>query len=322
MTTIRPRLLTAAALVLALTVGVSAQDYPTKPVRIIVPFPPGALNDMVGRAIATPLSERLGKQFIVENRSGASGTLGAELAANAPKDGHTLLIVSLATAVNRWLYQLSYDPVASFAPISSLVTVPAVVAVNPNLPARSLKELVALAKEKPGQLQYASSGVGTFLHLSAELFKLSAGIDLLHVPFRGAGPAMIDVIGGHTQAVFASVASTVPHVRSGKLRALGVGASARSPALPDVPTAAEAGVPGYEAANWIGIVAPVGTPAAIVARLHNEISAALDSPELQKQFASAGAELLRMSAGEFGAHMAAEAEKWGRVVKEGKIKPE
>ena len=314
--------LKTAALVLALTTAVAAQDYPTKPVRIVVPFPPGALNDMVGRAIATPLSERLGKQFIVENRSGAGGTLGSELAANAPKDGHTLLIVSLAGAVNRWLYQLSYDPIASFTPISSLVTVPAVVAVNPNLPARSIKELVALAKEKPGQLQYASSGVGTFLHLAAELFKSSAGIDLLHVPFRGAGPAMIDVIGGHTQAVFASVASTVPHVRAGKLRALGVGASARSPALADIPTVAEAGVPGYEAANWIGIVAPAGTPGAIVAKLHREIAAALDSPELQKQFASAGAQILRMSSAQFGAHMAAETEKWGRVVKEGKIKAE
>jgi tripartite-type tricarboxylate transporter receptor subunit TctC len=262
----------------------------------------------------------MGKQFIVENRSGAGGTLGSEVAANAPKDGHTLLIVSLASAVNRWLYQLSYDPIASFAPITSLVTVPAVAAVNPGLPARSLQEFVALAKEKPGQLQYASSGVGTFLHLSAELFKLAAGVDLLQVPFRGAAPAMIDVIGGHTQAVFASVASTAPHVRAGKLRALGVAAEARSPALPDVPTAAEAGVPGYQAANWIGIVAPSGTPDAVIATLHREISAALQSPDLRKQFAAAGAEIFRMGPPEFGAFMAAEAEKWGRVVKAGKIK--
>ena len=266
------------------------------------------------------LSERLGKQFIVENRSGAGGTLGSEYVAHAPKDGYTLLIVSLAGAVNRWLYPLSFDPVTSFAPIASIVTTPAVVAVNPDLPAKSLKEFVALAKEKPGGVQYASSGVGTFLHLAGELFKTSAGVDLLHIPFKGAGPAMIDVIGGHSQAVFASVASTAPHARSGKLRALAVAAATRSPALPDVPTAAEAGVPSYEAANWIGIVAPAGTPEAIVAKLHTEISAALDAPELQKRFASAGAVPLRMNPAQFGAYMAAETEKWGRVVKAGKIK--
>ena len=313
------RLSAIATFLLAFGTAAAAQDYPTKPVRVIVPFPPAALNDMVGRAIATSLSERLGKQFIVENRSGAGGTIGSELVANAPKDGYTLLIVSLAGAVNRWLYPLSFDPVTSFAPIASLVTTPAVVAVNPDLPAKSIKDLVALAKAKPGGVQYASSGVGTFLHLAGELFKISAGVDLLHVPFKGAGPAMIDVIGGHTQVVFASIASTTPYLRSGKLRALGVAASSRDPALPDIPTVAEAGVSGYEAANWIGIVAPAGTPAAIVTKLHTEISAVLDAPELQKQFAAAGAVPLRMTPAEFGAHMAAETEKWGRVVKEGKI---
>jgi len=316
------RLPAVAALLLAFGTAAAAQDYPARPVKVIVPFPPAALNDMVGRAIATSLTERLGKQFVVENRSGAGGTLGSELVANAPKDGYTLLIVSLAGAVNRWLYPLTFDPVKSFAPIASLVTTPAVVAVNPNLPAKSVKELVALAKEKPGGVQYASSGVGTFLHLAGELFKLSAGVDLLHVPFKGAGPAMIDVMGGHTNAVFASVASVTPHVRTGKLRALAVAANTRAPALPNVPTSAEAGVPSYEAANWIGIVAPAGTPEAIVKKLHTEISAALDSPELQKQFDAAGAIPLRMTSAEFGAHMASETEKWGRVVKEGKIKAE
>ena len=314
-----PRLLAVTAALLAFGSAAMAQDYPTRPVRIVVPFPPAALNDMVGRAIATSLSERLGKQFIVENRSGAGGTIGSELVANAPKDGHTLLIVSLAGAVSRWLYPLTFDPVTSFTPVASLVTTPAIVAVNPDLPTKTIKELVALAKAKPGGVQYASSGVGTFLHLAGELFKLSAGVDLLHVPFKGAGPAMIDVIGGHSDAVFASVASTAPHLRSGKLRALGVAAATRIPTFPDIPTAAEAGVPGYEATNWIGIVAPAGTPEAIVKKLHTEISAALDSPELQKQFASAGAMPLQMTSAEFGAHMAAETEKWGRVVKAGKI---
>jgi tripartite-type tricarboxylate transporter receptor subunit TctC len=312
-------LLAIAAALLAVS-PVSAEDYPSRPVRIIVPFPPAALNDMVGRSIAASLSEQLGKQFIVENRSGAGGTLGSEYVAHAPNDGYTLLIVSLASAVNRWLYPLTFDPVTSFAPITSIVTTPAIVAVNPELPAKSLKEFVALAKAKPGGLQYASSGVGTFLHLAGELFKTSAGVDLLHIPFKGAGPAMINVIGGHSQAVFASVTSTAPHVRSGKLRALAVASSTRTPALPDVPTAAEAGVPSYEAANWIGIVAPAGTPPAIVAKLHKEIAAALDSPELQKRFATAGAVPLRMDPAQFRAHMVAETEKWGRVVKAGKIK--
>lgn len=317
-----PRLPAIVAVLLAFGTAAAAEDYPARPVKIIVPFPPAALNDMVGRAIATSLTERLGKQFIVENRAGAGGTIGSELAANAPKDGYTLLIVSLAGAVNRWLYPLNYDPVKSFTPIASLVTTPAVVAINPDVPAKSIKELVALAKAKPGGVQYASSGVGTFLHLAGELFKTSAGIDLLHVPFKGAGPAMIDVIGGHTQAVFASVASTTPHVKSGKLRALAVAADTRAPALPDVPTAAEAGVPGYEAANWIGIVAPAGTPEPIVNKLYKEISAALDSPELHKQFDSKGAMPLRMNPAAFGAHMVAETEKWGRVVKAGGIKKE
>jgi tripartite-type tricarboxylate transporter receptor subunit TctC len=316
------RLPAIAAMLLAFGTAAAAEDYPARPVKIIVPFPPAALNDMVGRAIATSLTERLGKQFIVENRAGAGGTIGTELAANAPKDGYTLLIVSLASAVNRWLYPLNYDPVKSFAPITSLVTTPAVVAVNPNLPAKSIKELLALAKEKPGSVQYASSGVGTFLHLAGELFKTSAGVDLLHVPFKGAGPAMVDVIGGHTQAVFASVASTSPHVNSGKLRALAVAADTRAPALPDVPTAAEAGVPSYEAANWIGIVAPAGTPEPIINKLYKEISAALESPELQKQFLSKGAVPMRMNPAAFGAHMVAETEKWGRVVKAGGIKRE
>lgn len=315
-------LLAIAGLSLASVAAAAAEDYPTKPVRIIVPFPPGALNDMVGRAIATALSERLGKQFVVENRTGAGGTVGSEIAAHAPADGHTLLIVSLASAVNRWLYKLSYDPIKSFAPIASLVTAPAVVAVNPGLPAKSLREFVALARARPGELQYASSGVGTFLHLSAELFKLSAGIDLLHVPFRGAAPAIIDVIGGHTQAVFATVASTAPHVRSAKLRPLAVGAPARSAALADVPTAAEAGVPGYEAAKWIGLVAPKATPEPIIMKLHREIAAALDSAEVQAQFTAAGSEILRMGPAEFGAFMMAETAKWERVVKEGRIKAE
>ena len=321
------RLLTTAGLMLALTAAiaatqVAAQDYPSRPVRVIVPFPPGGVNDTVGRMVATHLSERLGKQFVVDNRSGAAGVTGTEVAANAPKDGYTLLIVSLVNVVNPWLYKLSHDPIKSFAPIAFLTTTPNVVVVNPEFPVKSIKELVALAKQKPGDVQYASAGVGSFMHLGAELFRLTAGVDLLHIPFKGGGPAMIDVVGGHTKLAFATSITAAPLVRSGKLRALGVGGKTRNPVLPDVPTVVEAGVPGYEVSNWIGIVAPAGTPAAIVAKLHQEISAILESSEVQKQLASQGAEIVRMGSAEFGTFMVNEMDKWERVVKEGGIKPE
>jgi tripartite-type tricarboxylate transporter receptor subunit TctC len=309
-------------LMLALTTAVAAQDYPAKPVRIVVPFAPGGINDVVGRILATQLSARLGKQFVVDNRTGAGGVVGTELVANAPKDGYTLLIVSLPHTVNASLQKLNYDPINSFTPIAILASGPNILAVNAELPVKSVKELIALAKEKPGQLQYASGGVGGNLHLSAELFKLTAGIDILHVPFRGGGPAVIDVVGGHTKMIIATVTTVAPHVRSGKLRALGVTGTKRTPVFPDVPTIAEAGVPGYEAGNWIGIVAPAGTPAAVVAKLHSEISAVQDSPEFQKQIESDGAEVVRMSSADFGAFMVREIAKWERVVKEGGIKAE
>jgi tripartite-type tricarboxylate transporter receptor subunit TctC len=322
MTRLCALLLRTACIVLALTTAGAAQDYPTKPVRILVPFPPGGFNDIVARLIATQLSERLGKQFVVENKSGAGGAIAGELVANAPKDGHTLLIVSSAIAINPWMQKLSYDTIKDFTPVSVLATAPIVAAINADLPARSMQEFVALAKQKPGELKYASSGVGTFMHLGGELFKLTAGVDLLHVPFRGAGPATIDVMGGHSQVTFASMPSIIGHARSGKLRAIGVGALKRSSSLPDLPTMTEGGVTGYQAANWIGLVAPAGTPAPAVALLHKEISAIQDSPELRQRFAFEGVDVLQMSVAEFGAFIASEHAKWGRVIQEAKIKPE
>jgi tripartite-type tricarboxylate transporter receptor subunit TctC len=304
---VHPLLLKTAGLLLALTTVAAAQDYPTKPVRVIVPFPPGAINDTVGRMIATQLSERLGKQFVVDNRAGAGGVVGTELAANAPKDGYTLLIVSLVNTVNPWLYKLSYEPIKSFAPIAFLASTPNVIVVHPDLPAKTLGEFIAYAKANPGKVQYASGGVGSFMHLGGELFKLAAGVDLLHVPFRGGGPAMIDVVGGHTKAIFATMPTAL---------------AARQSVLPDVPTANEAGLPGYEVANWVGIVAPAGTPAAIVEKLNAEIAAAMESPEVKKQLLSEGAETMRMSSAAFGAFMEKELAKWERVVKEAGIKPE
>jgi tripartite-type tricarboxylate transporter receptor subunit TctC len=312
-------LLKAVGILLALTVSAAAQDYPSKPVRIVVPFPPGALNDTVGRVIAAELSERLGKQFIVDNRGGAGGVIGAEVVANAPKDGYTLLIVSLATAVNPHLYKLPFEPVKAFTPVSMIVTAPNVVAVYPGLPAHSIKELIALAKQQPGALQYGSSGIGTFVHLGGELFKMAAGIDMLHVPFKGTAPAMIDLMAGNTKVTFGSTTSTMPHLRSGRVRALALGGAQRSPALPDLPTVTEAGLP-YEASNWIGLVAPAGTPAAVVERLHKEIASIQNSPKVQQQLAAEGADIARMSVAEFGAFQASELAKWGKVVKEAGIK--
>lgn len=316
----RSLLFKTAAMLVALTATVAAQDYPTKPVRLIIPFPPGGSNDVVGRMIATQLSEKLGKQVIVDNRAGAGGVIGTEVAANSPNDGYTLLIISIAHAVNPWLYTLKYDPIKSFTPVGILASGPNVVAINPQLPVNSIKELIALAKKEPGKLQYASAGVGSFQHLGGELFKLEAGVDLLHVPFKGGGPSMIDVIGGHTKIVFSSLVQTTPHLKSGKLKALATGGDKRSPVLPDVPTVAEAGVPTYRAVNWWGIVAPAGTPQPIIAKLHKAIGEVQNAPEVKEQFAREGADIVQMRPEEFGKFIESEMTKWGRVVKEGKIK--
>jgi tripartite-type tricarboxylate transporter receptor subunit TctC len=316
------RLLKAAGMVLALSTAVAAQDYPIKPVRLVIPFPPGGSNDIVGRLVATQLGEKLGKQVIVENRGGAGGVVATEMVSKAEADGYTLLMISLAHAVNPWLYKLSYDPIKSFAPVGMLGSGPNIVTVHPDLPVKSIKDLVALAKQKPGELQYASAGVGSFQHLGGELFKLMSGADLMHVPFKGGGPAMIDVMGGHTKVLFSSLVQTTPHIRSGKLRALATGGSKRSPVFPDLPTVAEAGVPDYEGVNWWGILAPAGTPKAIVDKLSRDIAAALASPEVQKQFESEGAEVVQMDPDQFGKFLAAEMTKWERVVKEANIKAE
>jgi tripartite-type tricarboxylate transporter receptor subunit TctC len=315
-------LLKIAGLLLALTASAVAQDYPSKPVRLIVPFPPGGSNDVVGRMIAQQLSDRLGKQVVVDNRGGAGGVLGSELAANAIPDGYTLLVISLAHAVSPWLYKLNYDPIKSFAPVSILASGPNVLVVHPDLPVHSVGELIALAKQKPGELNYASAGIGSFQHMGGELFKLTAAVDIVHVPYKGGGPAMTDVLGGHTKIMFSSLVQTSGFVRNGQLRALGTGGSHRSSVLPDVPTIAEAGLPGYEATNWWGIVAPAGTPPAIVEKLHNEISAVQNSEQTKKQFATEGAEIVQMGSAEFGTFIASEIKKWERVVKESGIKAE
>jgi tripartite-type tricarboxylate transporter receptor subunit TctC len=312
------RLCAVLALMAVASLTARADDYPTKPVRMIIPFPPGGSNDVVGRMVANGLSQRLGQQVYVDNRSGAGGILGTEACANATADGYTICIISIAHAVNPALYSLKYDSMKAFTPISILATGPNVLVVSPELPVHSVADLVKLAKEKPGQLDYASAGVGSFQHLGGELFKLTAGVNLVHVPYKGGGPAMQDVIGGHVKIMFSSLIQTTPFIKTGQLRALGTGGTKRSPVLPDVPTIGET-VTRYDAENWWGIVAPAGLPKPIVEKLHKEIQATLENPDLKAQFAREGAQTLDMSSAEFAKYIQSEIDKWGRVVKEGNI---
>jgi tripartite-type tricarboxylate transporter receptor subunit TctC len=320
MTRLHASLFAVAGLVLAVTVPASAQEYPTKQVRIIIPFAPGGLNDLIGRMVATHLTEKFGRQVIPENRAGAGGVIATELVAHSPPDGHVLLIVSIANAVNPWLYKLNFDPQKSFAPIAGIVSSENVLAVNNDLPVKNVKEFIAFAKKERGKLPYASGGIGGSLHLAMELFKVTAGIDLVHIPFKGAGPGIIDVIGGHTKAINGTISSISPHIRAGKLRGLAVTGKNRNEALPDVPTFEESGVSGYDAGNWIGLAAPAGTPAPIIARLQKEIAEMQRSEEFKKQLAHHGSEALTLAAAEFGKFVDDETAKWGRVVKTAGIK--
>jgi tripartite-type tricarboxylate transporter receptor subunit TctC len=317
--------LLGASVALALagfSAAVPAQNYPTKPVRLIVPFPPGGSNDIVGRLMAQELTEKLGKQVVVDNRGGAGGVLGTEIAANADPDGHTLLVISVAYAFNPAMYKLRFDPERAFVPISILGTGPNALTVTPKLPVSSVKELIALAKAQPGKLNYASSGVGTFQLLGSELFRIMAGVNIVHVPFKGGGPAMADVIAGNTEICLGSLIQMIPHVESKRLKLLGIGGLKRAKIYPNVPTIAEAGVPGYDSSNWWGLLAPAKTPPAVVTRLRAETTKILAQPELQKKFESQGAETVKMSPDEFGRFIKTEIVKWTKVVKEAGIKAE
>ena len=312
-------------LVLAAALSVpmqSAAQYPNKPVRLIIPFPPGGSNDVVGRSIAVDLSTRLGAPVIVENVGGAGGLIGTDMAAKAAPDGYTLLLVSVAFAFNPAIYKLPYDPATAFAPVAILGAGPVVIAVSGKLPVDSLQGLVALAKAKPGSLNYATAGVGSFQHLASELFKRQAGLDIVHVPFKGGGPAMMDVIAGNTQIAVGSLAQMLPQIKGGRLKALAIGSASRVAPLPDVPTASEAGVPGYEVTNWWGIVAPAGTPRPILERLHKELAAIVASAETRKRFEAEGADPMQLTSDEFGRFIATETVKWARVVKEANIRAE
>jgi tripartite-type tricarboxylate transporter receptor subunit TctC len=298
-------------------------DYPARPVRIVVPSPPGGGTDIVARVLAQHFSKALGQPFFVENKPGAGNMIGIEFVARAPGDGHTLLVVASTLALNSVLYKkVPYDPLRDFAPITLAATAPNVLIVNPALPAQSLAEFIALAKKKPGAMSYGTPGIGTSPHLSMELLKSLAGIDLQHVPYRGTAAAVTDVIGGQIAATFANALTAKPQVDSGRVRALAVSGPKRIEALPAVPPVAEAGVPGYEAMQWYGMVAPAGTPAPVVARLNAEAVKALQSDDMKEKLALDGAQPVGSSPAEFAALIRSELEKWARVARAAGIEPQ
>jgi tripartite-type tricarboxylate transporter receptor subunit TctC len=298
----------------------AAESYPSKSVRLIVPFAPGGSSEIVGRLIANKLSERFGKQFLVDNRSGGGGIVGTEMAAKADPDGYTLLFISGTHCIQAAYQKLPYDAVKSFTPIAKLGGGPYTFVVHKSVQANSVKEFIALAKQKPGQLIFAASGVGAPPHMYAELFKIMADIDCKIVQFKGTGPTLISLLGGHSHAMISTTVPVLAHIKSGKLRVLGTGGVKRLDVLPDVPTIAEAGVPGYEATGWWGILAPSGTPAPIVDRLSNEIKAILTLDEIKKWFLNEGAEQGYLGSTEFKTFLAEDISTWVRVIKKANIK--
>lgn len=302
----------------------AAQNYPTRPIRLVVPFTPGGSTDILARLIGQKLGETWGQQVIIDNRPGAGGNIGVELTAKSTPDGYTLVMGHIGTfGVNPTLYaKLPYDPIRDFQPITLVAKVPNMLAVNLSVPAKSVKELVALAKAKPGTLNFGSGGNGSAAHLAGEYFKLLAKIDIVHIPYRGTAPAMTDLIAGQIGMMITGVPPLLQQVKAGKLRALAVATAQRLPLLPDLPTIAEAGVPGYEATQWYGILAPAGTPRAIVSKLHQGIAQALTRPEVKERLAADAAEPVGNTPEEFGAFIKAEIARWAPVIKASGARPD
>lgn len=312
-----------AALALVVALPVAAQDYPSRPVKIVVSYAPGGSNDVVARVIASELQKELGQSFIVENRAGASGTIGADTVAKSPPDGYTLFMGAGAHALAPSLYKkLPYDIVKDFAPVSLAATSAYVLVLNPSIPAKTLPELLALLKSKPGQLNYASAGKGTPLHLAAELFKSKTGTDIVHVPYGGDTPALNDLMAGTVQLSFMSVASTAPQIRAGKLQALAVTSAQRSDALPDLPTLSELGIAGYDVGTWWGLLAPAGTPEPIIAKLNAAMRKAVALPQVKERFAPLGLDPRSDSPAEFAAFIKAEVARYAAIAKIAGIEPE
>ena len=302
---------------------VDAQNYPNRPVHVIVPWPPGGGTDIFARAISEKLQQSLGQPFPVENRPGVAGNLGAAIVARSPPDGYTIMIATITLATSPALYKsLDYNAIKDFAGITLIAGVPHMLVVNPALPAKNVKELIALAKQKPGKLTYASAGVGSPFQIAAELFKQSAGVDILHVPYKGGGPAVADVIGDHVDMTFANLLAVLPQARAGLVRALAVTSAKRSSAAPEIPTIAEAGLPGYEFTSWFGALAPAGTPLGIVKKLNVAIVNALRSPEVSAQLSEQGADIIASSPEEFDSFLRSQTRKWQKVIKAAGIQPE
>ncbi len=301
-----------------------AQDYPSKPIRLIVPFTPGGSTDILARVIGQKLTEAWGKQVVIDNRPGAGGNIGVELAAKSPPDGHTLVMGHIGTfGVNPTLYtKLPYDPIKDFQPITLVALVPNMLSVHPGVPANSVKELVALAKAKPGTINFGSGGNGSAAHLAGEYFKLLTKTEITHIPYRGTSPAVTDLIAGQIQMIITGVPPTLSFVKAGKLRALGVATAKRLPLLPELPTIAEAGVPGYEATQWYGVLAPAGTPKPIVAKLNAEMKKAIHGPDVKAKLAADAAEPVGNSPEEFGAFIKKEIARWAPVIKASGAKPD
>jgi len=312
-----PLLLLAATLIGLYLAAAKAQDYPNHPIRVVVPFSPGGAVDGPMRIVAQELSKRLGQQIVVDNRPGAGATIGTEVVAKAAPDGYTLLLASQTNAISATLYKkLSYDPIEDFAPISLIGREPGVLVVHPSLPVKTLEEFVAYAKERPGKVDYASSGNGSGQHLFMALLASMTGMKMNHVPYRGSGQATADLLGGQVQASIPGTAGMVGHIKAGKLRALAVTGAKRSPQLPDVPTVAESGVPGYEAYVWMGLLAPKGTPAPIIDKLQRELKEVLATNDVKTYMANAGIEIVASTPAEFATFFRAEKDLWAKVIRE------
>ena len=314
-------LLGASALPFAALAADPATAYPTKPIRLVIPYPPGGGNDIMGRAVAERLGERLGQQVVVDNRGGASTIIGAEMVAKAPKDGYTLMLAPNTTLaiIPNMKSSLPYHPIKDYEPISLVSASPYLLVVNPGFPPTTVKELIALARSKPGQINYATPGHGTSNHLAAELFKSMTGIDLVHVPYKGTAQAVTDLLGGHIPVMFASTASVRQHVATGRLRALGISTAKRNPAVPDIPTLAEAGVQGYHSASWVGLVAPRGTPKPIIDKLHATLTTVIRDNDLRQRLTAQGFDPEVSTSEQFAAHIQSELARYGKVIKAARI---
>ena len=296
--------------------GALAQAWPAKSIRYVVPFPPAGTADILARWVAEKLPAALGQPVIVENRAGAGGNVGTELVVKAPPDGYTILMATVAQSISETLYtKLSYSFARDLAPVALVARVPNVMEVHPSMPVKTVKEFIALAKARPGQINFASSGSGTSIHMSGELFKLLTGVNINHIPYKGSGPALVDLVGGHVSVMWDNLPSSMPYIKSGRLRAIAVTTAVRYPALPDLTTIAESGVPGFEASSWFGAVAPAETPREIVARLNAEINRALNLPEMKERFSQQGAIPGPGTPEDFGNLIRAEIAKWAKVVK-------